>query len=143
MSHLVLNILFTIHDIFAIWDVCYWEVSLYHQNKGEGVCFYSVLLCILIRFICGFFFTFFLYWHLSVFTHVWMLTVINSTPNADIWKKHENCFFLMKLKIFYIWALNFPVYWIMSSKVWNQSFANIWFKVKFWCKSNTFFLLHR
>ena len=91
----------------------------------------------------GFFFTFFVYWHLSVSTHVWMLTVINSTPNADISKKHENCFFLMKLKIFYIWALNFPVYWIMSSKVWNQSFANIWFKVKFWCKSNTFFLLHR
>ena len=37
-----------------------------------------------------------------------MDTVINSTPNADISKKHENRFFLIKLKIFYIKALNFP-----------------------------------
>ena len=37
-----------------------------------------------------------------------MDTVINSTPNADISKKHENRFFITKLKIFYIWALNFP-----------------------------------
>ena len=32
----------------------------------------------------------------------------NSPPNADISKKNENRFFLIKLKIFYIWALNFP-----------------------------------
>ena len=34
--------------------------------------------------------------------------VINSRPNADILKKHENRFFSIKLKIFNIWALNFP-----------------------------------
>ena len=34
--------------------------------------------------------------------------IINSTANADISKKHENRFFLITLKIFYIWALNFP-----------------------------------
>lgn len=32
----------------------------------------------------------------------------NSPPNADISKKNENRFFLIKLKIFYIWALNYP-----------------------------------
>ena len=37
-----------------------------------------------------------------------MDTVINSTSNADISKKHENRLFLIKFKIFYIWALNFP-----------------------------------
>ena len=31
-------------------------------------------------------------------------TVMNSTPNADISKKYENTFFLIKLKIFYIWV---------------------------------------
>ena len=36
-----------------------------------------------------------------------MDTVINSTQNADISKKHENRFFPMKLKIFFIWALKF------------------------------------
>ena len=56
-------------------------------------------------------------------------TVINSTPNADISKKHENRFFLIRLKIFYIQALNFPhVYWRMLHKVWNQNFAKIWAK---------------
>ena len=35
-------------------------------------------------------------------------TAINSTTNVDILKKHEIRFFLIKLKIFYIWALNFP-----------------------------------
>ena len=35
-------------------------------------------------------------------------TVINPTANADISKKHENRFFLIKLRIFYIRALNFP-----------------------------------
>ena len=56
-------------------------------------------------------------------------TVINSTPNADISKKHENRFFLIRLKIFYIQALNFPhVYWRMLHKVWNQNFAKIWVK---------------
>ena len=86
----------------------FWKVSLYHQNKGEGVRFYSVLLCILIYIICIYFFNyFFVYLHISVFIHVEMLTVINSTPNADILKKPENGFFLIKLKIFYIWALNF------------------------------------
>ena len=34
-----------------------------------------------------------------------MDTVINSTTNADISKKYENRFFLIKVKI---WALNFP-----------------------------------
>ena len=34
--------------------------------------------------------------------------LINSTKNVDILKKHEIRFFLIKLKIFYIWALNFP-----------------------------------
>ena len=34
--------------------------------------------------------------------------VINSKPNADILKKHENRFFSIKLRIFDIWALNFP-----------------------------------
>ena len=29
-------------------------------------------------------------------------TVINSTPNADISKRHENRFFLIKLKLFHI-----------------------------------------
>ena len=34
--------------------------------------------------------------------------LINSTANdADISKKHENRFFLITLKTFYIWALNF------------------------------------
>ena len=37
-----------------------------------------------------------------------MDTVINSTPNTNMSKKHENKFFLIKLKIFYIWALHFP-----------------------------------
>ena len=37
-----------------------------------------------------------------------MVTVTNSTPNADISTKHENRFFLIKFKIFYIWTLNFP-----------------------------------
>lgn len=32
----------------------------------------------------------------------------NSPPNADISKKNENRFSLIKLKIFYNWALNFP-----------------------------------
>ena len=36
-------------------------------------------------------------------------TVMNSTPNVDISKKHENIFFLIKLKIFYIWALIFLI----------------------------------
>ena len=36
-----------------------------------------------------------------------MDTVINSTPNAGISKKHENRFFFIKLKIFYFQALNF------------------------------------
>ena len=40
--------------------------------------------------------------------HVHMDTVINSTPNAVISRKHENRFFLIKLKILYILALNFP-----------------------------------
>ena len=56
-----------------------------------------------------------------------MDTVINSIPNADISKKQENRFFLIKLKIFYIWALNFPhLYWSMLQKVWNQNFAKIY-----------------
>ena len=37
-----------------------------------------------------------------------MDTVINSTPNANISKKHENRLFLIKLKMFYFWALSFP-----------------------------------
>ena len=54
-----------------------------------------------------------------------MDTVINSIPNADISKKQENRFFLIKLKIFYSWALNFPhVYWNMLRKVWYQNFVD-------------------
>ena len=44
--------------------------------------------------------------------------VINSTQNTDISKKYENRFFLIKLKTFYIWALNFAhVYLIKLHKV--------------------------
>ena len=44
----------------------------------------------------------------SMNIHINMDTFINSTPNADISKKHENRFFFIKLEIFYIWVLNFP-----------------------------------
>ena len=54
-----------------------------------------------------------------------MDTVSNYTPNTDIFKKAWNRFFLIKLKIFYIWALNFPhVYWNMLRKVWYQNFVD-------------------
>ena len=38
LSHLRINILSAIHDMSAIWDVCYWEVSLY--NKTTGIMLY-------------------------------------------------------------------------------------------------------
>ena len=45
-------------------------------------------------------------------------TVINSTPNADISKMYQKIFFLIKLKILYIWALKFPhMYFIILRKV--------------------------
>ena len=37
-----------------------------------------------------------------------MDTVLNSTQNANILKQDANRFLSIKLKTFYIWALNFP-----------------------------------
>ena len=66
---------------------------------------------------------------LFVFCHTVRDTVIDSTANAGTSKKHENRFFLITLKMFYIWALNFPhVYLSMLRKGQNQNFAKIWVK---------------
>ena len=47
LLHLGLNILSAFHGMFAIWDVRYWEVSLYYHFSTNSIKYLKLLFYII------------------------------------------------------------------------------------------------